>query len=129
MNWEAVVGITLNYWHLKTSCDPEISLERFPARVRQRHPHCRTLLIDAEPFGTDEDRDVSILFFVEDVTLSRRMELISRVEMHYAEAIVETIREPLVVLDPTLRVKSANDSFYRTSRSLNPKLSGDSFMT
>ena len=32
----------------------------------------------------------------------------------YAEAIVETVREPLVVLDAALRVKTANRSFYQT---------------
>jgi len=32
----------------------------------------------------------------------------------YAEGIVETVREPLVVLDAELRVISANPSFYRT---------------
>ena len=32
----------------------------------------------------------------------------------YAEAIIATVREPLVVLDGDLRVRSANRSFYRT---------------
>jgi PAS domain-containing protein len=32
----------------------------------------------------------------------------------YAESIVETVREPLVVLDADLRVISANRSFYET---------------
>ena len=32
----------------------------------------------------------------------------------YAESIVETVREPLVVLDAGLRVKSANKAFYET---------------
>ena len=32
----------------------------------------------------------------------------------YAESIVETVREPLLVLDPSLRVITANGSFYRT---------------
>jgi len=32
----------------------------------------------------------------------------------YAEAIVTTIREPLIVLDKDLRVKSANSAFYKT---------------
>jgi PAS domain S-box-containing protein len=31
----------------------------------------------------------------------------------YAESIVDTVREPLVVLEPSLRVKSANRSFYQ----------------
>ena len=33
-----------------------------------------------------------------------------------AEAIVDTVREPLVVLDRDLRVIAASRSFYRTSR-------------
>ena len=32
----------------------------------------------------------------------------------YLESIVETVREPLIVLDKKLRVKTANWSFYRT---------------
>ena len=33
---------------------------------------------------------------------------------NYAEAIVATVREPLVVLDKNFRVKTANSSFYTT---------------
>jgi PAS domain S-box-containing protein len=33
---------------------------------------------------------------------------------HYSESIVETVREPLVVLDEKLRVKKANRAFYET---------------
>lgn len=31
----------------------------------------------------------------------------------FAEAVVETVREPLVVLDANLRIRTANDAFYR----------------
>lgn len=34
----------------------------------------------------------------------------------YSEAIVANIREPLLVLDKSLRIKSANDAFYKTFR-------------
>jgi hypothetical protein len=34
----------------------------------------------------------------------------------YAEAIIVTVREPLVVLEADLRVRTANRSFYRTFR-------------
>jgi PAS domain S-box-containing protein len=34
----------------------------------------------------------------------------------YAHAIIETVREPLLVLDSDLRVKSVNRSFYQTFR-------------
>jgi PAS domain-containing protein len=33
--------------------------------------------------------------------------------MHYAEQIVETVRDPLLVLTPDLRVQSANPAFYQ----------------
>ncbi len=34
--------------------------------------------------------------------------------LHYAESVIETIREPLLVLDQDLKVKSANKNFYKT---------------
>ncbi len=45
---------------------------------------------------------------------------ISRNAGVYAEKVVETVREPLLVLDTKLKVLSANDSFYRTFE-LKPK--------
>ncbi|KPK88014.1 MAG: hypothetical protein AMJ94_16060, partial [Deltaproteobacteria bacterium SM23_61] len=43
----------------------------------------------------------------------RAEETFERVQK-YAESIVETIREPLIVLTPDLRVITANHSFYGT---------------
>ena len=42
----------------------------------------------------------------------------------YSESIVETIREPLLVLDSELRVKSANASFYRYFKTAEPETVG-----
>ncbi len=42
-------------------------------------------------------------------TITPRIEL----ERDYAQAIVETVREPLVILDADLRVLTANRSFYK----------------
>jgi PAS domain S-box-containing protein len=44
----------------------------------------------------------------------------------YADAIVQTVREPLVILDADLRVKSANRSFYRTFETTAPQTEGRS---
>src|SRR5947209_358240 len=33
---------------------------------------------------------------------------------NYAQDIVDTVREPLLMLDTTLRVRSANNAFYQT---------------
>ncbi len=46
------------------------------------------------------------------------MGLFAQVELTgiYAEAIVDTVREPLLVLDGQLRVKTANQSYYKAFR-------------
>jgi PAS domain-containing protein len=38
----------------------------------------------------------------------------SQADLEYAQAIVATVREPLVVLDASLRVISANRAFHQT---------------
>jgi PAS domain S-box-containing protein len=52
------------------------------------------------------------LTVVNDVTERRRAEAALEVEKAYAESIVETVHEPLLVLTPDLRVRSANRAFY-----------------
>ena len=50
----------------------------------------------------------------QEVTERRRAEGAVQEARDYAESIVETVREPLVVLDADLKVISANHSFYQT---------------
>ena len=45
----------------------------------------------------------------------------------YAESIVDTVREPLLVLDGEMRIKTANHAFYETFRSPPKRPSGNSF--
>lgn len=49
-----------------------------------------------------------------DRTDLKQAEIAQADALSYAESIVETVREPLVVLDSDLRVRTANRSFYRT---------------
>jgi PAS domain S-box-containing protein len=49
-----------------------------------------------------------------DVSARRRAELAAEDALAYAEGIVDTVRESLVVLDAGLRVRTANPSFYKT---------------
>ncbi len=44
----------------------------------------------------------------------KRVEVAVRESLRYAESIVETVREPLVVLNVDLKILSANRSFYKT---------------
>ena len=51
---------------------------------------------------------------MEDVTERRRSEADLKAIETYAQNIVDTVREPLLILDATLRVRSANRAFYQT---------------
>lgn len=55
-----------------------------------------------------------IVLAMEDVTERRRSEADLRAIETYAQDIVDTVREPLLILDKTLRVQSGNRAFYRT---------------
>jgi two-component system CheB/CheR fusion protein len=57
--------------------------------------------------------DGVVLTFV-DVTDLKHAEETARAAGAYAESIIATVREPLLVLDATLRVRSANRSFYES---------------
>ncbi|MDD4998262.1 MAG: sigma 54-interacting transcriptional regulator, partial [Syntrophales bacterium] len=69
----------------------------------------RTMLEATEPRLQEADETVQAQI----AECKRIKESFERVEK-YAESIVETIREPLIVLTPDLRVITANHSFYRT---------------
>ena len=55
-----------------------------------------------------------VLLAMEDVTEQRRAQsLLDQIEA-YAQDVVDTVREPLLILDSSLRVHSANRAFYQT---------------
>ncbi len=58
--------------------------------------------------------DGSERFQFRDITERRQAEQIMESAREYAESIVATVREPLVILDSKLHVRSANRSFYKT---------------
>ncbi|MCG6158152.1 hybrid sensor histidine kinase/response regulator [Rubinisphaera margarita] len=64
---------------------------------------------------TDENIVGSVLIF-RDISERRRIERQMEDARIYAECIVDTVREPLVVLNGDLRVWTANRSFYQTFR-------------
>ena len=51
---------------------------------------------------------------IRDITARKQLEAEIRDAREYAENIVETVREPLVVLDSHLKILTANQSFYAT---------------
>ncbi|MDO8725483.1 MAG: PAS domain-containing sensor histidine kinase, partial [Candidatus Methanoperedens sp.] len=55
-----------------------------------------------------------ILLAIEDITQRKQAEKVSQEARIYAESIIDTVREPFVILDKDLKVLSANRSFYST---------------
>ncbi|MFA5861068.1 MAG: CheR family methyltransferase [Candidatus Thermoplasmatota archaeon] len=65
-----------------------------------------------QPYRTQDGRIAGIVVTFVDVDALKKAELATSAAKKYAENIVATVREPLLVLDTHLRVISANPAFY-----------------
>ncbi|HEX6368928.1 MAG TPA: response regulator [Longimicrobium sp.] len=75
----------------------------------------RVMLLNARKLQAGHHGELLVLA-MEDVTERRRSEAEVQAIETYAQNIVDTVREPLLILDTTLRVRSANRAFYDTFR-------------
>ncbi|HEU4884278.1 MAG TPA: response regulator [Longimicrobium sp.] len=73
----------------------------------------RTMLLNARTLQAGSHGELLVLA-MEDVTERRRAEAELEAIETYAQDIVDTVRKPLLILDPALRVRSANRAFYET---------------
>jgi diguanylate cyclase (GGDEF)-like protein/PAS domain S-box-containing protein len=97
-------GILLNDTKIKT-CEVE---HDFPGIGR------RIILLNARQIFQKKTNSHIILLAMEDITARKVLEAEIQDAREYAENIVETVREPLVVLNANLKVLTANHSFYDT---------------
>src|SRR5580692_11141897 len=73
----------------------------------------RVMLLNARKLQAGHHGELLVLA-MEDVTERRRSEAELKAIETYAQNIVDTVREPLLILDATLRVRSGNRAFYQT---------------
>ena len=73
----------------------------------------RSIEDSAAPIRNESGAIAGVVLVFRDCTERRRHERAEQEALCYAEEIVETLREPFLVLDGSLRVKTANASFYR----------------
>jgi two-component system CheB/CheR fusion protein len=66
------------------------------------------------PYRTDNNIIDGVVITFSDITEFKKMTDLMMERTKYAEGIIRTVREPLVVLNSDLRVVSANPAFYRT---------------
>ncbi|MEA2554347.1 MAG: hypothetical protein QOJ65_2523, partial [Fimbriimonadaceae bacterium] len=72
----------------------------------------RVMLLNARKLRPGSHSELLVLA-MEDVTERRRSEADLKAIETYAQNIVDTVREPLLILDTTLRVRSGNRAFYQ----------------
>jgi PAS domain S-box-containing protein len=70
--------------------------------------------IGVRPYRTMEERIAGAVITFQDIDPLKRGLQASEEAREYAEALIETVREPLVVLDADLRVRRATAAFYET---------------
>jgi two-component system, chemotaxis family, CheB/CheR fusion protein len=83
-----------------------------PREQRLRAADGRYFQMRILPYRTVKGAIEGVVVTLADVTDLRRVEIAEHARA-YAENIVNAVREPLLVLDPSLRVQMANRSFYR----------------
>jgi two-component system CheB/CheR fusion protein len=88
---------------------------RQPRDVRDSHGRWYSLRV-LPSVGPDGKTDGAVLMLI-DIDAAKR-------GLDFAEAIVETVREPLVILDQNLQVLQANKTFYETFRASRGETEG-----
>jgi two-component system CheB/CheR fusion protein len=79
--------------------------------VQDREGRWHSLRI--RPYKTLENKIDGVILALVDIDTVRRALAEARQSREFAEALVETVRQPLLVLDGDLRVKQANHAFYQ----------------
>ncbi len=64
------------------------------------------------PYRSGEDKIEGVVITFVDITERKQAEEKMREAKDYAESIIDTLHEPLLVLKPNLRIQSANQAFY-----------------
>jgi two-component system CheB/CheR fusion protein len=76
----------------------------------------RFFVVRIMPYRTLENRIEGVVITVADVTSYRQLEQELSDALSFAEAVISTVREPLLVLDNTMTILSVNSAFLRKFR-------------
>jgi len=84
-----------------------------PKEVEVQDIEGRWYSLRIRPYKTLENKIDGVILALVDIDTVRRALAQAHEAREFADAIVETVRHPLLVLDGDLRVKTANHAFYR----------------
>ena len=83
-----------------------------PKKLEVSTPDRNWFQVRTIPYRTRENRIDGVVITFTDISRARQAEEKAQAAQHYAENVVDTVREPLLVLSHDLKVISANHSFY-----------------
>ncbi|MEK6481998.1 CheR family methyltransferase [Catalinimonas sp. 4WD22] len=93
--------------------DARLVLEKLiPVEREVQDKHGKHYLTRVLPYRSNDDRIEGVVITFIEISERKKMENELREAKVYAESIIETLHEPLLVLYPDLRVKSTNAAFY-----------------
>ncbi|WP_378956463.1 chemotaxis protein CheB [Pelosinus sp. sgz500959] len=92
--------------------------------VQDRWGHWYSMQI--RPYRTTDNKIDGVIITFADIDAIKQSSRVAQEAREYAEAIVETVRHPMVVLDADLRLKTANKAFYQTFLMTPGELTGQS---
>lgn len=80
--------------------------------------------LKVRPYLTQDNRIDGAVLMLVDIDRLKRAEQEARTAREYAEAVLRTARDPLLVLHADLSVNTANDAFYRTFKTTRAETEG-----
>lgn len=92
--------------------------------VQDRTGHWYSMQI--RPYRTTDNKIEGVIITFADIDAIKQSIRVIQEAREYAEAIVETVRHPMVVLDANLCLKTANKAFYQTFQMTPGELTGQS---
>ncbi len=89
-----------------------LSVERWDLQEKEGHWYSATV----RPYRTVDNRIAGAVIVFVDIDPMKRSLRVAEEARDYAEGMLETVREPLLVLDGDLRIQRATSAFYETFR-------------
>jgi two-component system CheB/CheR fusion protein len=87
----------------------------------------RHFLVRLLPYRTSENVIDGLVITIVDIDRKKRAELAAQVSQDFFESIVQTMRNPLMILDANLLVNRANEAFYKLFRMSPEQIEGRLF--
>jgi len=105
--------------------DAELVLQDLVSRENEAVARSgKTYLVRLRPYRTVSNVIDGVVITFQDISTLKKVEKEAKRQTRFAESIVNTMREPLLVLDASLKVVSANPAFYSTFSMSESKTSG-----